>query len=112
MGVMGIVIDHHTVVPFLFLVTAIIINAIFGLIVLTRTYHKAYGWFFAATVIGVALWAFGDMLLLLAKDPGLVHTGAQLFYIGPMLIPISIWFFALSFPEERKVSASIVTLSC
>ena len=105
---MGIVISQSTILPFLFLAVTILVNAIFGLIVLTRTYHKAYGWYFAGTVLGVAAWAFGDMIMLFAKDPAVVHLGALLFYIGPMFIPIFIWFFSLSFPEERKVSPGAI----
>ncbi len=101
---MDITINHHTILPFLTLLTTIVINTIFALVVLVRTYRRAYGWFFAVTMLGVIGWAFGDMLVLLTRNPAILHLSAELFYIGPMIIPIFIWFFALSFPENRQLS--------
>lgn len=86
------------------LLIAIVIMLSFGLIVFARTYRKAYGWYFAATMVGIGGWAVGDLLLLLARDPQLVLFGAKLFYIFPMIIPVFIWFFAISFPENRSLS--------
>ena len=75
----------------------------FGLIVFTRTNRKAYGWYFAATMLGIGGWVIGDMLILLSRSPTVVHAGAELFYIAPMLIPVFIWFFSISFPENRPI---------
>lgn len=75
----------------------------FGLIVFTRTYRQLYGWYFALTMAGVGIWALGDILLLFGRSPGVVHVGAELFYIAPMIIPVFIWFFALSFPEGKFI---------
>lgn len=101
---MNIVINHQTILPFLTLFTTIVVNAIFTLVVLVRTYRRAYGWFFAVSMLGVIGWALGDMVLLLTRNPALLHASAEVFYIVPMIIPISIWFFALGFPENRHLS--------
>ncbi|HEX8763166.1 MAG TPA: ATP-binding protein [Candidatus Saccharimonadales bacterium] len=85
------------------LLTTIVVMLGFGLIVFTRTSHKAYGWYFAITMLGIGAWAIGDMMLLLARDQTLLQVGAQLFYIAPLFIPVSIWFFAISFPENRSI---------
>jgi len=81
------------------------------MIVLVRTYRKAYGWFFAVTMLGVVSWALGDMLVLFSRSPSMVHASAELFYIGPMTIPIFIWFFALSFPEDRHLKPKHVVIA-
>lgn len=85
------------------LIVTIIVMVAFGAIVLLRTYKKAYGWYFALTMLGVVGWALGDMVLLFARTPLNVHLGAELFYIAPMIIPIFIGFFALNFPEDRRL---------
>jgi signal transduction histidine kinase len=87
----------------LILAISAIVNTLFGLTVLIRTYQRAYGWYFAITILGVSLWAIGDAGILFAKDPALLHVMAELFYIAPLIIPVFIWFFALSFPENRKL---------
>lgn len=71
-----------------------------GLIVLARAYRKAYSWFFMTAVIGVITWAVGDALVLTARSQDVLSIAALLFYIGPMAIPVFMWFFALSFPER------------
>lgn len=88
---------------FIILVLTLVIDTFFGLTVLLRVYQKAFGWYFVATVFGLILWVVGDAGLLFARDATSVHTFAELFYIVPMITPISIWFFALSFPEDRPL---------
>lgn len=68
-----------------------------------RTIRQPYGWYFAATTWGIAVWAIGDMIMLGARQPALVHLGAELFYIGPLTIPITILFFSILFPEGGKL---------
>lgn len=80
-----------------------VIISVFAAVVFARTYQKRYGRFFAATMVGILLWALGDLLVLFAQDEDLLRAGALLFYICPMVIPIFIWFFAISFPENRQV---------
>lgn len=91
---------------FIFLAVAAVTNAFFGLVVFLRTYQRAYGWYFLITMMGVVLWTLGGIGLLLASDPQLVRLSAELFYIAPMLAPIFIWFFGISFPENRRVPVS------
>lgn len=86
------------------LIIAVITNAFFGLIVFLRTYQRAYGWYFALTMLGVVAWTLGGIGLLFANDPKLVHLSAELFYIAPMFAPIFIWYFGIAFPENRPVS--------
>lgn len=105
----------HLLAVLVVLLLTIAVNAIFGGVVLARTYRKIYGWYFAFTLLGVACWAAGDLLLLLAKTPDLVRLGAELFYIGPLFIPIFIWFFAISFPDTRALKAwhvLVAAVSC
>lgn len=89
----------------------------FGLIVFVRTSRKKYGWYFAITMAGIGGWVVGDLLLLFSRNPEIVRVGAEIFYIAPLLIPIFIWFFALSFPEDRPIGwlppviATIASLS-
>jgi len=86
-----------------FLVFTILINIFFGLAVLLRMYRKLFGWYFVSTVFGVILWAIGDLGLLFARDASSVHAFALLFYIAPMITPISIWLFALTFPDNKPL---------
>ena len=86
------------------LIITIVIIALFGSVVFARTYRKAYGQFFALTMLGIILWSLGDLGMLLGRDPGLVHLAAEVFYISPMIIPVFIWFFAISFPENLRPS--------
>jgi signal transduction histidine kinase len=85
------------------LVAASIINAFFGLTVLLRTYQKSYGRYFGLTILGVVLWGLSDIGILFATNERLLHYSALVFYLSPMIIPIFIWFFALSFPEDSKL---------
>lgn len=85
------------------LIFATVINALLGLTVLLRAYRRAYGIYFGLTILGVVLWGIGDLGLLFSTDPRAVRLYASIFYIAPMIIPIFIWFFALSFPEGRKL---------
>ncbi len=86
-----------------FLLLTILINIFFGLAVLLRVYQKVFGWYFVTTVFGITLWAIGDLGLLLARDLPTVHWFAYLFYIAPMITPISIWLFAITFPDDRRL---------
>lgn len=95
---------HLSTLPaLLVLFLTFLVMLVFGLIVFTRTSHKAYGWYFALTMAGIGGWIIGDFLILFARSPNVVHAGAELFYIAPMMIPIFIWFFALSFPEDKPI---------
>jgi signal transduction histidine kinase len=85
------------------LLFTLVVNTFFGLIVLLRVYQKAFGWYFVMTVFGIILWVIGDAGLLFARDAHSVHVFAELFYIAPMFTPISIWFFALTFPENKPL---------
>lgn len=85
------------------LILTVLINIFFGLVVLLRVYQKPFGWYFVLTVLGVILWAIGDIGLLMARDSTLVHNFSLLFYIAPMITPIAIWFFALTFPDDRPL---------
>ncbi len=78
-------------------------NLMLGLMVFARSYRKIYSWFFMIAVIGVVTWSIGDALILTTKSPEFLTFVSQLFYIGPMAIPVFMWFFSLSFPE-RKVN--------
>lgn len=89
------------------LAITMVVNALFGAVVLARTYRKRYGWYFALTLLGIILWSAGDLIVLFAESEKLLNVGAQLFYISPMIIPVFIWFFAISFPENRPVSRPI-----
>ncbi len=100
---LALLLNPNTLPALAVLVTTIVVMLGFGLIVFTRTSRKAYGWYFAMTMLGIGAWAVGDMLLLLAHDETLLRVGAQLFYISPMFIPVFIWFFAISFPENRSI---------
>jgi signal transduction histidine kinase len=85
------------------LALTVLINIFFGLAVLLRVYQKPFGWYFVLTVFGVTLWALGDIGLLMARDTAAVHTSALFFYIAPMITPIFIWYFALTFPDDRPL---------
>ncbi len=93
------------------LVLAILANVALGLIVLQRAGDKTYGWLFAATVFGVAAWAAGDLIMLKAQSPDLIDFGAKLFYIAPMITPITIMLFSYAFPNNKKIR-SVVWLIC
>lgn len=101
---MDITLPFYSVLAFATLVTAIVVNTLFGVVVYARTYRQYYGSYFALTILGIVVWALGDLLLLFSNDKQVVDFGAQLFYIGPMIIPVFIWFFALSFPGNYKIS--------
>src|SRR5438309_8979521 len=88
---------------YIFLALTVLINIFFGLAVLLRVYQKPFGWYFVLTVFGVILWAVGDAGMLFARSPTPVRAFADLFYIAPMITPISIWFFALTFPDGRPL---------
>jgi signal transduction histidine kinase len=81
----------------------VLINIFFGLAVLVRVYQKPFGWYFVLTVFGIIVWALGDVALLFGRTPNTVHIGAVLFYIAPMITPIFMWFFALTFPDDRPL---------
>jgi signal transduction histidine kinase len=88
---------------FLTLTLTVLINIFFGLAVLVRVYRKPFGWYFVLTAFGISLWAIGDLMLLFARSASMAHIGAEIFYIAPMLTPISIWYFALTFPDDRPL---------
>lgn len=83
------------------LYAASIINTLLGALVLARAYRKPYSWFFLVAILGTVFWAVGDALLLTTKSQTVLEFAKILFYIGPMLIPVFMWFFALSFPERK-----------
>lgn len=89
------------------LVLTAVIILLFGSTVFARTYRKNYGLYFAFSLLGVILWCVGDLIVLFARDRNLLHFGAELFYIGPMIIPIFIWFFAISYPENRRIKPPV-----
>jgi signal transduction histidine kinase len=77
-------------------------NILLGLLVLSRTYKKPYGWYFAITMLGVAVWAIGDSLVLsIAPTTAFADLWQRVFYVSPMVIPVSILFFALTYPDRR-----------
>lgn len=80
---------------------AVAINVILGLLVFYRKYRETYGWLFAITLLFVALWAVGDIMLLSKHDGSALDVTERLFYVGPMVIPISILFFGLVYPARR-----------
>lgn len=87
-------------VPLIVLLVAIVVNIFFGLVIIISTYKKIYGWFFLLTILGIIFWSIGDILVLFSKTNRLVYIGAEIFYITPMIIPMFIWFFSLSFPNN------------
>jgi len=102
-NVADIVFNFRTVPALIVLFATLAIMLSFGLIVFVRTYNKLYGWYFLLTMVGIGGWAIGDLLLLFSRSASLLHSGAELFYIAPMIIPVFIWFFAISFPEDKPV---------
>ena len=88
---------------FITLLATIIVNSVFASAVYARTYRKWYGLYFLLTIGGIILWSIGDLLLLFSDSRPIVNFGARLFYVAPMIIPIFIWFFGLSFPSNQKV---------
>lgn len=108
---MNSVTNFYTLAVLSLLITALIVNLAFGALVFARTYLKAYGWYFALTILGIVLWSIGGLLLLFTKNSSYVHFGAELFYIAPLIIPIFIWFFAISFPENHRPNLSTVVAS-
>jgi signal transduction histidine kinase len=88
---------------FITLVISSVINAMFGLTVLLRTYQKSYGRYFGLTILGVVLWGLSDLGLLFVSNPHMLHYISLIFYISPMIIPIFIWFFALTYPEDSRL---------
>ncbi len=76
-------------------------NLFLGLIVFARSYRKTYGWFFLLAVIGAVLWGVGDALISTTQNPNFVPTARFMFYVGPMAIPVFMWFFSLTFPERK-----------
>lgn len=100
-----------TYIALAFLCLTVLINIFFGLAVLLRVYQKPFGWYFVVTVLGVTLWALGDIGLLFARDQAVAHAFSLLFYIAPMITPISIWFFALTFPDNKPLHKALPFLA-
>lgn len=100
---------HYLIIATLIL--AIIANLALGALVLQRSYQKMYGWLFAVTVFGVAAWAVGDVIMLLASDVRLLSFGTKLFYIAPLVIPVTILLFSYVFPQDKRIP-SVLWLVC
>lgn len=86
-----------------FLIVSCFVNFVLGLLVLQRTYKKSFGWFFAFTAFSIVIWGIGDILILHAAEEALLDFGAKLFYFGPVSIPVTIWWFAIAFPENKPI---------
>lgn len=98
-------------VAYILLLLTLLIDVFFGLVVLLRVYQKAFGWYFVLTVLGLILWILGDAGLLFARDARSVHAFAELFYIAPMITPVFIWFFAVTFPENHRLPKRLPVLA-
>lgn len=94
------------------LLLSMLANTSLGVLVLLRTYRLLYGWLFAATVFGVAIWSLGDILLLTLSTTHYLHVAELLFYVGPMFIPVSILLFSLYFlsPAHYRLSAKTLVI--
>jgi signal transduction histidine kinase len=85
------------------LLFTIALNLGLGGLVFYRTGRKSYGFYFAMSVFGIALWALGDLLVVNGRTDQIVNVGAYIFYNGPLIIPYGILLFSLSFPANKKV---------
>ena len=85
------------------LASTAVIDTILGLIVIMRAYRHAYAWYFIGLVVGAVLWLYGDVLVLYGHSLSANNVGIMLFYAAPLFTPMFIWFFALTFPDGRKV---------
>lgn len=85
---------------YILFIFVIVANLALGATILLQKRKALANWLYAITVIGVSLWAVGDMLLLGARSEELVRIGAYLFYIAPLIIPVALWLFTLVFPER------------
>jgi len=90
--------------PIIALILATIANVLLGILVLARTRQHSYGWFFAITVISVAAWGIGDILILNARNTDAILLAERVFYAAPVLIPAGILLFSLHFLEHRKLT--------
>lgn len=86
-------------------------NFTLGALVLSRTTRKQYGWFFALCVFSVTAWGIGTLLMLGSTSIWLASYGASIFYFSPVLIPIFIFLFSISFPRGQKIPAGAYLLS-
>lgn len=90
-------------IPILAVGLIIVFNALLGAAIFFRTYKKSFGIFISATFLFIVLWSIGDILLLTARDPALVDIGAKVFYSAPAIVAVCIFFFALTFPENKSI---------
>ncbi len=81
----------------------LLVNMFFGLTVLVRVYQKTFGRYFVSIVLGLIVWTIGVAGVLFSRDYQSVHFFAELFVITPMVTPIFIWFFSISFPDDQKL---------
>lgn len=92
------------------LVLSIVANLGLGALVLLRSYRQVYGWLFTGTIFGIALWAVGDIMILAARSPKLLPAAESTFYAAPMVIPVAILLFSLTFVRKKPLSNKLLAL--
>ena len=99
-------------IELLLLPIATFANLLLGYLVLLNAPKRLSSWFFAMTLLGVALWAIGDFIVLVASSPQILLIGERIFYAAPMLIPATLILFGLTFPDRplKKKTALFISI--
>ncbi len=81
--------------------------AIAGL-VMTRDFRKVTNRAFAGFVLGIGVWVIGIAGFLLSQNQASALLWARIYYFAPLLIAVSGYFFARSFPSEAKLRSRLL----
>ena len=87
------------------------VNILVGLLVLRRDSKKLMNISFTALIWSMAGWSIGIAAFLITDDYRVAFFWAKFYYLFPILIGAAIAIYALSFPDNRKVSRNFLIIT-
>jgi signal transduction histidine kinase len=73
--------------------------------VAARDIKKLNNLSFSLLAFSLAGWAFGIASFMISHDAGIAFSWAKVYYLFPLLIGLSLYFFSETFPDKNKVAA-------
>lgn len=80
-----------------------VFNLILGLLVLLRNAKNKANIVFASLSVAIGLWVIGIAGFGLANTPIVALLFAKLFYVAPLFVALTFAYFALLFPNGRRI---------
>ena len=86
------------------LIVVAILNFILALYTILTGYKNRYIVYFSLFTFGMSLWSIGLSFFISSNSTHTAKISAQIFYIAPILISISIYLFSKAFPDNKSIN--------